>query len=137
MSEKNNIFPVSTIISKEFWESIKQHKFIIQKCKKCSKYIFYPREFCPYCLSSNLKWVQATEYGTIHTYSIIYRPPFSAFKENIPYNIAIIELDEGVRLMGTIINCNNNEIKIGRKVKIVFKDIYQEYSIPYFILYNE
>lgn len=131
---KKPITPIPTRISKEYWEAAKRHEFIIQKCEECSKHVFYPRAFCPHCLSSRLKWVKASGSGVIHTYSIVHKMSMMNFKKKTPYNIAIIELDEGVRLMSEVINCSPEELEIGKRVKVVFEDITERYSIPKFIL---
>jgi uncharacterized OB-fold protein len=117
--------------TRPFWDGTKKHELIIQKCKDCGKYQFYPRTMCSHCLSENIEWVKASGKGKLYSYTIAYRgsPAFSA---NGPYNIAVIELDEGVRMPGAVVDCKNEDLKCDMRVEVVFKDETPEFAIPYF-----
>ena len=117
--------------TRPFWDGTKKHELIIQKCNDCGKYQFYPRTQCSHCLSENIKWVKASGKGKLYSYTIAYRgsPVFSA---NGPYNIAMIEIEEGVRMPSSIVECKNEDLKCDMKVEVVFKDDGPEYAIPYF-----
>lgn len=127
------ILPKPTQVTKAFWEAAKQHELLIQKCNKCGIYIFYPRVFCPKCLSSELEWVASSGEGTVYSYTIIYHSPIREFESLVPYFLAIIELKEGVRIMSNIVNCEPGDIYVGMAVKVVFEDVNKDISLPKFI----
>jgi uncharacterized OB-fold protein len=99
-----------------FWREIPQrYNFIGNKCGSCERIFFPPREACPYCRRKSLGKmadIKLDGKGKIITYSIIHVGP-EDFEEQIPYPIAIVELDEGPRITAQIVDCNLNDIKIG------------------------
>jgi uncharacterized protein len=118
--------------NKPFWEGVKRHELLIQRCKECGAFQFYPRAACMHCLSDNIEWVRASGKGKVYSFTIAHRPGNPAFADRVPYNIAIIELDEGVRLPSSITGCENEDIKCDMPVEVVFEDITPEVSLPYF-----
>lgn len=118
--------------SRPFWEGAKNHKLMIQKCEDCNKYIFYPRIICPHCFSEHVTWVEASGQGRIHSYTVVHRaaPPF---KEETPYVVAIIELNEGVRMASRVIG-EQEKILIDKPVSVVYEKIDEEVTLPYFQL---
>src|SRR5215217_6652628 len=86
----------------------------------------YPRALCPFCFSDKVEWVQAKGTGEIYTYSVTRRGGPT------PYCIAYVTLDEGPKMMTNIVDCDLDTIKIGQKVKVVFKKSEGGMSIPMF-----
>ena len=115
-----------------FWEKAKKHEIWIQKCHDCKRFRFYPRSICPYCLSYNTKWTKVAGNGKIYSFTVSHRPASPAFKEDVPYNIAIIELEEGVRLMSKIVECLDKDLRIDMAVEVVFDDVTSEITLPNF-----
>ena len=132
MAEYQKPVPNINLESLPFWEGAKRHELLIQRCRSCGHFRFYPRSICPNCLSYETEWVRVSGHGQIYSFTISYRYPSPGFKADVPYNIAIIELDEGIRLMSNIVGCNNKELKIGMPVEVVFEDATPEISIPKF-----
>jgi hypothetical protein len=124
--------PVIDDESRQYWEGLKNHKLMIQQCLDCSKYIFYPRTICPHCFSEHLKWVEANGNGLIYSYTVVHRamPPF---KDEVPYVVGIIELEEGVRMMSRIVG-DRSQIAIDKPVSVIFHQIDDELTLPYFQL---
>jgi len=115
-----------------FWEGCKNHELRLQKCPDCGQIRFYPRSICSNCLSGNTEWVKAGGKGRVYSYTVSYRPAAEAFLEDLPYNIAIIELDEGVRMMSNIVDCADEDLKIGMPVEVVFDDVTPDITLPRF-----
>ena len=130
----NEILPTPTTVTTAFWEATKCHKLLLQKCIHCESYIFYPRAFCPECLSQDLEWVESSGEGTIYSYTIIYHSPIREFEHLVPYIIAIIELKEGVRIMSNIVHCKPAEIHVGMTVHVIFEEVSKDISLPKFHL---
>jgi hypothetical protein len=117
--------------SQKFWEGTRGGKILIQFCKDCKSKIFYPRKYCPECWSGNLDWVESDGKGTVYTFSTAYSMVEPRFMDELPYTIAYVDLDEGVRLMTRIVECDPKDIKIGMKVEATF---FQrgDFFLPYF-----
>ncbi len=95
------------------------------KCKQCQKILFPPRLICPSCKSRQFDKVNLKPEGKILSYTIIRIAP-SQFVDQAPYALAIIELDDGVRIMAQVADCNLEKLAIDMRVNIEFRKIYDE-----------
>jgi uncharacterized OB-fold protein len=98
----NRPLPEATPETREFWDGARRHELRIQRCRACGKAYFFPRPFCPHCSSKDVEWITASGRGRLHTYVINHRPA-PGFHDFAPYVIAIVQLDEGPRLMTNIV----------------------------------
>lgn len=114
-----------------FWREIPQrYNLIGNKCEECEQVFFPPRESCPKCRRKSMgkiKEIRLTGKGVIITYSIIHVGP-EEFEEQVPYPIAVIQLDEGPRITAQIVDCDIQDVKIGMKVESTFRKIQQDGS---------
>lgn len=94
--------PESTPETEEFWAGARRGELRIQRCNACGKAYFFPRPFCPNCSSKDVAWFTASGRGTLYSYVINYRPAYG-FQDYVPYVIAVVQLDEGPRMMTNII----------------------------------
>jgi hypothetical protein len=117
--------------SEKFWEGTKAGKLLIQACSDCGSRIFYPRKFCPDCWSANLDWIEASGRGTVFTFSTAYDMVEPKFMDELPYTIAYVDLEEGVRMMTRIVGCQPEEITFGMAVEVVFHE-QEGFYLPYF-----
>lgn len=111
--------------SEPFWEGANAGELMLGYCKPCAKSFYYPRGACPMCLSTDTEMRAAKGTGTIYTYSVM-RPAKPV------YVIAYVTLDEGVSLMTNIVDTPPDSVKIGQKVKVVFKPREDGSKIPCF-----
>ena len=118
--------------NKPFFDGMKKHEMHIQRCKDCGKFYFYPRTQCPHCLSENTEWVKVSGKGKVYSFTICTRPGSPLFAGDVPYDVSLIELDEGVRMMSRVIDCKNEEIKCDMPVEVVYQDVSPEITMPYF-----
>ncbi len=132
MKEYKKPLPQPSPWSKPFWDGCKRREFLIQKCKDCERSIFYPKLFCPNCLSDNLEWVRATGRGKVYSYTVIHSYQPTEFEEDVPYVVAVIDLEEGVRMMSNIIECSPEMVKCDMEVEVVFDDVTEEITLPKF-----
>jgi uncharacterized OB-fold protein len=110
----------------KYWREIPQrYRLEAQKCKKCGKVLFPLRMICPECKSRDFEKTKLAEKGKILTYTIIRVPPHQ-FVDQAPFAVGIAELDDGVRLTGQIVDCDFEDMKIGQRVRIEFRKIYDE-----------
>ena len=98
--------PVPTTDSSEYWEACNRSELRYQRCNGCGQAQFYPRPACTNCQGEDLAWLQSSGRGAIHSFTIVHRTANRAFDDDIPFVIALIDLDEGYRMM--------MNVKIGR-----------------------
>lgn len=122
MTEIKKPIPVPDSESKPFWDGCNEEKLLIQHCKDCDKHIFYPRAVCPHCMSDQIEWVEASGKGKVYSYTIARRGAGPAFADDAPYVVALIDLDEGVRMMSNIVNCDVEAVRCDMPVKVVFEE---------------
>lgn len=113
--------PVATPDSRPFWNGLSEHKVMVKRCRRCSILFHYPRRICPGCFSSELTWERVTGRGRLYTYTISRRPTHPLFADEVPQYLAIVELDEGIRLTSTLVNVSEDNIKIGMELESVFE----------------
>jgi len=109
-----------------YWREIPQrYRLEANKCSKCGIKFFPPRLICPECKNRELEKAKIAETGKIITYTIIRVPPHQ-FVDQAPYAVGIVELDDGVKLTAQIVDCDFEDLKIGQKVRIEFRKIFDE-----------
>jgi uncharacterized OB-fold protein len=90
-----------------------QGNFLIQHCPGCQKHVYFPRELCPHCGAAPLDWVTPTGHGTVYAVTTVRRKA----EAGGDYNVSLIDLDEGVRLMSRVEDLPLSEVRIGQRVK--------------------
>jgi uncharacterized protein len=107
--------------TRAFWEACNREELLYQYCPACNRVQFYPRACCTHCGGSSLEWRKSVGLGSIYTFTLNFRAPSPAFALEIPYVIALVDLDEGFRLMLNVMDCNPETVRIGQRVRIVFE----------------
>jgi len=87
---------------------------------------------CPVDLSSDTEWVRASGRGTIYTFTVTHQNQSPGFREELPYVLAIVELEEGVRLMTNVVGCTPDAVRIGMPVEVVYDDVTPEVTLAKF-----
>ena len=100
--------------TRSFWEAAADGRLLIGKCRSCGKPHYYPRAICPLCGSDATEMVQASGRGVVYSYSVMRRVP-------VPYALAYVTLEEGVTMMTNLVDCDLDAIRIGQRVRLVFK----------------
>jgi uncharacterized OB-fold protein len=132
MSEYNLPLPVITTLSKVFWDGCREEKLLYQHCQDCGEVIFFPKYLCPNCMSHNLEWLESEGRGKIDTFTVTYNFAPPAFMAEVPYCVAIIELDEGYRMMSNMVECDFNELECGMPVEVIYDPVTEEVTLPKF-----
>ncbi|MBX6352530.1 MAG: Zn-ribbon domain-containing OB-fold protein [Thermoflavifilum sp.] len=127
--------PVEDADSRPFWEGCREGVLRIQRCASCGRHVFYPRLLCPHCFSDQLSWVEASGAGRIHTYTVVHRA-FGPFQADVPYVVALVDLDEGVRMMTRILG-DRSSVRIGARVRVEFVEADEGLVLPYFRVMDE
>lgn len=111
-----------------YFDAAAQGRLLIKQCSDCGKPHHYPRAICPFCWSPDVQWADASGEGTIYTFSITRRGA------GAPYCIAYVTLDEGPVVMTNIVDSDLEAIRIGQRVRAVFKPSEGGISVPMFTL---
>jgi uncharacterized OB-fold protein len=124
--------PQPDAVTGPFWEAARQGRLLVQHCPGCGAHQFYPQASCRKCLSEELDWVDAKGEGTIYAYTVIHRAPSRPFAPDVPYTVALVDLDEGCRMISNIVDVPPEDVRVGMPVEVVFEEITPEISLPKF-----
>lgn len=124
--------PVITEESRPFWEGCRQGKLLLQYCDRCQQYQFYPRLYCMQCGAENPRWVEASGRGVIYSYTIIRQNKSPEFADDTPYNVAIVQLEEGPRMLSNVVDIAPAELRVELPVTVVFDRVTDTISLPRF-----
>ncbi|MCD6568003.1 MAG: Zn-ribbon domain-containing OB-fold protein [Dehalococcoidia bacterium] len=118
--------------TRPFWDSCKEHRLRFQKCRICGHVRWPPSIVCPVCYAHDFDWLIASGKGKIYTFTIYHQVQHKAFKNDIPYVTAIVELKEGPHLLTNIVECVPAQVMCDMPVEVVWEDITEEFSLPKF-----
>lgn len=124
--------PVVTEENRPFWEGCRQGTLLLQYCDQCQQHQFYPRLYCMHCGADSVRWVSASGRGVIYSYTIIHQNKSPEFVQDTPYNVAVIQLAEGPRLMSNIVETDLAELRIDLPVTVVFDAVSEVIHLPRF-----
>jgi len=115
-----------------YWQAAREHRLALPKCEDCQKFWFPPSRTCPHCLSANFSFQNVSGKGKIFSFVTFHRVYRPAFANDVPYVVALIELDEGPRLLSNIMGVTHDQVKCEMRVEVVFDDYDEDISIPKF-----
>ena len=118
--------------SKPFWDAAKEGRFLVARCGNCGRAHHYPRPFCPFCWSDQVTWEQASGRATLHTHSTVYMNDLAPFRDRLPYVAALVELEEGPRIMTNIVDCAPEDLQIGMPLQVAFRELDDDITAPVF-----
>lgn len=120
-------------LTQPFWDATKRHELIIPRCKKCDLYFWYPRQACPKCLEADWEWAPASGKGRLHTYTVVRQPQNPTFVDDVPYAYAVVQLEEGVRLISNIVGCKiPDDLRVDMPLMVSFEDVAPEWTLVKF-----
>jgi uncharacterized OB-fold protein len=134
MNEYERPLPEITTLNRPHWEAAKQHQYLIQRCQQCGHQWFPPMRTCTECLSDQVEWVQAKGTGSVYSFVIYHQGWLPGYLKQTPYNLAIVELDEGIRVVTNLVGIDNDAIEVGMPVEVMYEHIAPEVVIPRFQL---
>ena len=132
MSEYKKPLPLLSELSKVFYEGCKQNKLLYQQCKDCGQVVFFPKFLCSNCMSRDLEWKESKGKGKIYSFTVTYDFAPPDFMDDVPYALAIIDIDEGFRIMSNVVECNFEELACDMPVEVVFDPVTPQITMPKF-----
>jgi uncharacterized OB-fold protein len=126
--------PQITDLTRPFWSAAKQRKLVLQKCRQCGTFQFFPKPWCIECGCRDMPWTEARPHGTVYTFTISRSVVmnYRGWEKDLPVLMCLIDLDEGTRLYAQVVDCRPEDIHIGMRVQVCFEDISEDAGIPKF-----
>jgi uncharacterized OB-fold protein len=126
--------PAPSLDSAPFWASCNQEVLLLQHCAECGKRFYFARRLCPACGGSHLDWEPSAGKGTVFSFSEVHVSFFGPeWESELPYTCVLIDLDEGPRLLSRFVGSDEEKIKIGDRVNVVFVEV-ENQKLPFFEL---
>lgn len=125
--------PVPDAETEPFWAAARDGRLAIQRCRACERPFVYPRSACPRCWSAELEWIDASGRGSVYSFTVIRHNDVPPFREMVPYVVALVDLEEGVRLTANIVGCRPEEVRVGMPVEVSYQRLTGEITLPQFM----
>ena len=122
--------PVPTEVSAPHWDGARKHALMVQRCADCDRYVFPPERGCYFCLGDDLRWVRSSGLGTVHTFSVVWRPQQPTF--SVPYIAAVVHLDEGWYMWTNLVGVDPEHVSIDMEVQAAFTPVEGGVVLPTF-----
>ena len=110
-----------------FWEATREGRLVVQWCTACDRAVFYPRAFCPHCAAGRgaLEWRTASGRATVYAAVVEHRPEMAGarFSAGEPYCVALVDLDEGVRMLTDVVGCPPGDVHSGMGVTVTWEPL--------------
>jgi uncharacterized OB-fold protein len=116
--------------SEYYWRSAADGTLVLQRCTSCLQFQFYPRSLCTRC-TGETEWVEASGRGTLYTYTVIRQNRSGAFSALSPYAVGIVQLEEGVRMMSNIVECELDDLYVDMPLQAVILKAAEDIGLPF------
>jgi len=136
-NELDKPLPIPDGDSQALWDGLKNGELLLQHCDDCGHVQYYQQRICRQCQSANLQHKAASGRGTIHSFSVVYRAPGPAFKEDVPYAVLLIDLEEGPRMISSLVGKDFDALDFDCPVKLKTIKIADEVCLPCFELVSD
>ena len=124
--------PAVSELNRPFWDALRNRMLLLPKCNACGLVWYPPSPFCPDCWSKDFTWKRLSGKGRVNSWVVFHQAYFSSLKDDIPYNVAEVELDEGPRLLTNLVDVSNDKIEAGMIVEIVYDDVTENVTLAKF-----
>jgi uncharacterized protein len=129
-AEARRLEPPVSEAARPFWDATRDGRLVIPWCTACERPVWYPREVCPGCLRSSFEWREASGRGVVHACTVEHTAQTAALEA--PYVVALVELDEGVRLMTNVVGCPPEQVAVGDRVQVTWEPLSDGRRLPLF-----
>jgi uncharacterized OB-fold protein len=126
------MLPTIDDANRPFWTAAREGRLVMQQCAACGHIRNPIQALCPVCISAEFTWTELSGRGEVFA-KVVYQRAFNpAWAADIPYNLVLVQLDEGPRMYSNVIGTPNDEIRVGDRLRVVFEPANDEISIPRF-----
>lgn len=124
--------PTVTPVSQYFWDNAHEHHLVYQRCERCHSVVFPPRAHCPACWATSLRWHESSGHGALASTAIVHRAGHPAFAPLVPYRLALVDLDEGFRMLSRIAAGPEETTPVGMRLRVWWEHN-GEVTLPLFV----
>lgn len=116
--------PVADADTQPFWDAAAQRRLVVQRCRACSRWIWQPRPLCPSCRGEDLEWTQVSGDGRVASWTVVHPPVLPAWADDVPFVVLLVELDQGVRMLGRLVGAagtlahSDGDVGMGARVAL-------------------
>jgi len=118
--------------TRAFWESCRNHRLTFQQCTGCGHVRWPAAIICPQCHSASYERVVSCGRGTVFSYVVYHQALHPAYQDEVPYVVAVVQLEEGPRFLTNIVGCEPDAVACDMPVELLWEDITEEFSLPKF-----
>lgn len=126
------VIPVANVDTKPFWDGCGNGKLLLQRCAACQAYRHPPSPICPQCLSDRHEWVRASGQGTVYSFVVVREMRARGWDKLVPYVLAVVELEEGPRMLTNLVEVAPENVAIGMPVAVTFAELDGTTKLPLF-----
>lgn len=126
------LIPGLSPLTEPYWAGARRGELLIQRCQACGHRWHPPLPRCPACHSADIAWTPVSGRGHVYTYTVVYHATHVAMADKVPYISALIELEEGPRVLTNLRNCTEDEVRVGMPVRLRFEALTPEITLPQF-----
>ncbi|MEU4248871.1 OB-fold domain-containing protein [Amycolatopsis sp. NPDC026612] len=123
--------PQPTSLSRPFWDAAAERRLVLPHCAACGLTFFAPEPACPGCRSRHWAYVPSTGTGKVYAVTVVHRAPGPGFE--VPFALAIVDLDDGVSMLSHVVGCPVDDVVIGLRVRVDFRLLTAGITLPYFV----
>jgi uncharacterized OB-fold protein len=123
--------PIPDAESEPYWAATLEGRLVAQRCDTCGHYQLYGRAHCLVCRGP-VTWVEVSGRGSVYSFTVIRQNPSRSFRHLLPFVVALVDLDEGPRLMTNIVGCPIEEVRIAMPVRVCFEPVSDQAALPMF-----
>ena len=109
-------------VAAPFWQGLRQRRILVQRCGACGALRYPPLAGCPECLGRAAEWIEVGPAGSVWSYAVYHRALQPAFADEIPYTVAVVELDDGPRITARMVR-GSGPVVVGARVAAQFEDV--------------
>jgi uncharacterized OB-fold protein len=120
--------------SQPYWDAARTGRLLLKGCPSCKRPHFPPRYLCPWCWTPATEWIESAGLGSVYSYTVMRRAPLKEFAALVPYVVALIDLDEGPRMLANVVGANALEVRIGSRVRVTYEKRGESVTIPQFMM---
>jgi uncharacterized OB-fold protein len=131
-TDYNKPVPIPDEASKPFFDGAREHLLLIQQCLACGAVMWPVKSRCTNCLRLDVTWIPASGRGTLYSFALMHQVYHPGFASEAPYNVAQVDLEEGLRILTNIVGCSNADLHIGMSLEVTFEEVSGEVTLPKF-----
>jgi uncharacterized OB-fold protein len=115
-----------------FWSATERRELVLPWCTSCEKAFWYPRPVCPRCLRPDVEWRPASGRGEVYAVSVMHRAARPGMNGRVPYAVALVDLDEGVRILTNVVDVDADDVRVGMEVAVTWEPMSDGRNLPVF-----